>query len=246
MYANTNNKKELVNEFMDNTKHLSKSRGKVYLYHEVISLENTTLDLEKSQNILFDLASKYINLRASNHLIYWTIHNDTNNPHIHLVISSNEIEWNKRVRLSKKVFWLIQEELENYKNEHYKELEQSNIYNKSKIHSKSKRIEQEIKHKRKKVPKKELIKEELNQIFARSQSIKALENTLKLSNYKLYENGSTLWVIYEDKKYRLKTLGLEKEYKQTLQKIKKLEQRKEKWQEFKNSKSKRIRKQRGL
>lgn len=244
MFANANNKKELVNEFMENAFHILKSRWKVFLYHEVISLENTKLDLDKSQTILFDLASKYIELRANNHLVYWTIHNDTNNPHIHLVISSNELEWNKRVRLSKKEFSLIQEELENYKNEKYKELEQSNIYTKDKEQTKSKRVEQEIQHKRKRTPKKELIKEELSKMFSRSQSIKALENALKWSNFELYENGSTLWVTYEDKKYRFKTLDLEKEYKQTLLNIKKIEQRKQKWQEFKNSKK--IRKQRGL
>ncbi|WP_419763934.1 MAG: hypothetical protein ACNI28_09065 [Arcobacter sp.] len=47
-------------------------------------------------------------------------------------------------------------------------------------------------------------------------------------------------------KYRLKTLGLEKEYKQTLQRVKTLEAKKEKWKEFKNSKIKRRKNQREL
>lgn len=239
MYAKADNKKKLVNEFMNNSKHLAKSRWKVFLYHEVISLENENLDIEKSQTILFDLASKYIELRANKHLVYWTIHNDTNNPHIHLVISSNELEWNKRIRFTKKEFSMIQKELENYKNEKYKELEQSSIYTKEKDSSKSKRAEQEIKHKRNKKPTKELIKEELLSIFSRSQSMKAFDNALSWSGFELYKNGSTLWVVFENKKYRLKTLGLEKDYKQTLLNIKQIEQRKEKWQEFKNSKKKR-------
>jgi hypothetical protein len=82
----------LAKEFNDNAKTLKKSRGKVYLYHEVISLENTKLDNKQSKEILHKLADKYISLRAKNHLVYGVIHNDTNNPHIHLMISSNEVD----------------------------------------------------------------------------------------------------------------------------------------------------------
>lgn len=35
-YANSNNKKEFVNEFYSNARHLREARGKVYMYHEVL------------------------------------------------------------------------------------------------------------------------------------------------------------------------------------------------------------------
>lgn len=246
MYANTDKNKELINEFMQNSKHLANSRWKVFLYHEVISLEDENLDDKKAQEILFELAWKYIEKRAKNHLVFWACHLDTKKPHIHLVISSNEVEWKKRVRFSKRDFSLIQQELEEYKNKHFKELEQSNIYTKSEKLEKTKQVEQEIKHKRKKATKKELIKEDLQQIFFRSMSQKALDNAFKLAWYELYINWNTLWVTFEGKKYRLKTLGLEIEYKQTLQRVNTLEAKKEKWQEFKNSKIKRRKTQREL
>lgn len=236
MYANKYNNKELSKEFLENAKYLDKSRGKVYLYHEVIALKN--IDIKQAQNILYELANEYINLRAKNHLVFGAIHNDTNNPHIHLIISANEIEGLKRIRLAKKEFAQIQTKLENFKNKHFKELEQTHIYEQENISkSKTKRVEQEMKHKRQKLSKKELLKQDLQDIFEKSQSMSALENSLKNKGYELYIRGSTLGVIFESKKYRLKTLGLEQEYKNTLSKIHKIELRKERRAEFKNSKT---------
>lgn len=236
MYANKYNNKELSKEFLENAKYLDKSRGKVYLYHEVIALKN--IDIKQAQNILYELANEYINLRAKNHLVFGAIHNDTNNPHIHLIISANEIEGLKRIRLAKKEFAQIQTKLENFKNKHFKELEQTHIYEQENISkSKTKRVEQEMKHKRQKLSKKELLKQDLQDIFEKSQSMSALENSLKNKGYELYIRGSTLGVIFESKKYRLKTLGIEQEYKNTLSKINKIEARKERRAEFKNSKT---------
>lgn len=239
MYSSSSDNKELVKEFKENAKHIKTSRWKIYLYHEVISLSPNNLSEEKNTQILHDLASKYIEKRANNHLVFWVIHNDTPNPHIHLVISSNEIEAIKRKRLDTSSFNTLRAELEAYKNEKYTELEFTHNYQeftKEKVKSSSK--EQAIKHKRKKQTKKELVAEDLKQIFTRSLSLKALDNALKNSWYEFYQNGSTIWVKFEDKKYRFKTLWVLKEYTQTLTKIKKRELRQEKRSDFKKSKNK--------
>jgi hypothetical protein len=68
--------------------------------------------------------------------------------------------------------------MEEFKNEYFQELEQSNIYSKEKDNSKTKRAEQEIKHKRKKQSKKEIIADNLKQIFLKTLSKVALENGL--------------------------------------------------------------------
>jgi elongation factor P--beta-lysine ligase len=94
------------------------------------------------------------------------------------MISSNEVDGLKRIRLSKKEFSLIQEQMEEFKNEYFKELEQSNIYSKEKDNSKTKRAEQEMKHKRKQQTKKELVSDDLIQIFSKALSKKALYNGL--------------------------------------------------------------------
>jgi hypothetical protein len=51
--------------------------------------------------------------------------------------------------------------------------------------------------------------------------------------YEFYKSGSTLGVVFEGKKYRLKTLWVLQEYQKTLKLIAKKEKRAEKYAEFK-------------
>jgi hypothetical protein len=186
LYSNIANKKQIIKEFMANAKYLKNSRGKVFLYHEILSLENNNLTLKEQEKILQDLTQKYIQARANEHLVYGVIHKDTNNLHMHLMISSNKVAENKRTRLSKKEF----------------------------------------------------LKENLQNIFVRSLSKTALENSLENNGFYLYKRASNFSIKYENRNYRLKTLGLEYEYKQALTRIEKIEARREKRQSFKDEKTK--------
>jgi len=237
MYADLNSNKQIIREFLENSRHLENARGKLYLYHEVLSLEANDLSLKRQQEILHDLSNHYVKSRAKNHLAYSVIHNDTKNLHMHLVMSSNEVYGDRRVRLSKREFKNIQASLEEYKNLKYPELSKTRLYAKQKDQAKSKQTEQEIKHKKAKVPKKEEIKVELESIFTKSLTNKSLQNTLQAKGYELYKRGKTTGVIFEAKKYRLKTLGLDKAYSQTLKRHEQKEARTERRNEFKQSKS---------
>jgi hypothetical protein len=73
----------------------------------------------------------------------------------------------------------------------------------------------------------------LKQIFLKTLSKVALENGLIWKDYELYQSGKTLWVIFEWKKYRLKTLWVLEEYQKALKLIAKKEKRAEKYTEFK-------------
>ena len=55
-YSNSKDKKEFVNEFYTNARHLRKARGKVFMYHEVLSLEENNLSLERQKEILLDMS----------------------------------------------------------------------------------------------------------------------------------------------------------------------------------------------
>ena len=238
LYADINNNPKLSHEFMENAKYIQNSRGKVYLYHEVISLESSHLNKQQIQKILSDLSREYLSLRADKHLAFGAIHLDSNNPHIHLMISANEIEGNKRIRLSKEEFATIQMKLEAYKNRHYdRELGITGRYTPQKDRSKSKQKEQEMKHKRNKKTIKDRVKEDLQTIFEKSLSKQALEKALKAKGYELYTRGNTTGVIHEGKKYRLKTLELERAYNKAIQKAKKRDLRQEKRHEFKQEQS---------
>lgn len=235
MYAG--NDKQIIREFLENSRHLENSRGKLYLYHEILSLEANNLSLDKQQEILQDLTNHYVKTRAKHHLAYSVIHNDTKHLHSHLVISANEVYGNKRVRLSKREFKSIQASLEEYKNMKYPELSQTRLYTKQKDISKSKQAEQEIKHKKSKVPTKEQIREDLEIIFNKSLNAKSLQNSLASKGYELYQRGKITGVIFEEKKYRLKTLGVDKTYSRAIKRHEQREIRQEKRDEFKNSKS---------
>lgn len=235
MYSDCQNSKELVKEFMENAEYLRESRGKNYLYHEVISLQEKNLDLKKSSEILRDLANKYVSQRAMNQMVYGVIHSDTKNPHIHLVISSNQIASGKRTRLSKTEFSHIQSKLELYKNTRYSDLERTARYQSSKDIQKATQKEQEIKHKRKTSTTKDLIKSDLSELFSKATSHTYLNNVLSSKGYEIYERGKNTGVTYQGKNYRFNTLGLDSDYKQALTKISSIEKRQEKRSEYKQS-----------
>lgn len=222
MYSNRFNDDELIKEFRKNAEHLKNARGKNYLYHEIISLPHNNLSDGKIKDILHNLATKYLNKRANNHLAFGIVHNDKKHPHIHLVFSSNEINGTKRVRLSKDEFEKIQIELEEYKNTHFTELKQTHHYKQN--------------SKEQKLTKKQQIINDLQDIFSKAQSKTALERSLKNKGFEISIRANTTRVIFENKPYRLKTLKLENEYNKTLSRLEKSEQRKEKRQEFKQSK----------
>jgi len=232
-------KQDIIREFEENAKHLKQSRGKVYLYHEVLSLQNNHLSQQEQVKIIRDLTELYILKRADNHLVYGKVHNDTDNIHIHLIISSNKINDNKRVRLAKQEFNNIRQFVEAYKNKKYKkQIEQTNNYQKENTKVKEKRTEQEIKNKRKKQTKKEFVFESVSTSLNSSLSKEAFEKSLKNKGLSFYQNGNTIGVTLESKNYRFKTLGILEEYQKALTKFKQKEQRTEKRQEFKSSKRK--------
>jgi len=227
-------KDEIIKEFMRNSDYLKNSRGKNYLYHELLSLEENNLCLKKQKEILLDLTHKYLDLRAENHLSFAVLHTDKKHLHIHLMISANEIEGQNRIRLSKKDFHNIQKNLEYYKNERYRELEKSEHYQKPKSLEKEKVQEQEIKHRRSTKTIKEQIKEDLTKTFKTASSKTYLDNHLNNLNYEIYTRGQQTGVIFENKKYRFKTLGLDKEYENTLKRLEKIKDREIKRQRFKD------------
>ena len=236
-YSNSKNKKEFVNEFYTNARHLKDARGKVFMYHEVLSLEKNNLSLKQQKEILLDLSNKYLYQRAEDHLAFGVVHEDKNNVHVHLMISSNEIEGNKRIRLSKQEFSAIQSRIENYKNQKYNELSKSFMYTNEKDLSKSKQNEQEMKNRGAKSIR-DTLKEELEKTFDNATSMKYVENHLNSKGYELYTRGKTQGIKFNGKSYRLKTLGLDVKYKQLVKKLERNQTRETKRETAKEKKSK--------
>lgn len=236
-YTQAHSRNEFINEFYENAKHIKNSRGKVFMYHEVLSLEINNLSISKQKEILLDLSEKYLSSRADRHLSFGVVHEEKNNIHLHLMISANGIEGEQRIRLSKEQFSQIQKDLENYKNQNYPELEQSSFYQNEKDLSKEKQQEQELKNRGARSVRDE-IKEELERTFSNATSKTYLEKHLHSLGYEIYTRGQTQGIKCNGKKYRLKTLGLELEYKQLLTKLERTQQREMKREHAKEQKIK--------
>jgi len=236
MYADIEKNHDLENEFMNNAEHIKESRGKVYMYHEVLSLQDNDLTQSRQREILFDLANEYVKQRAGNHLVYGAVHNDTDNLHIHLIISSNKVNANKRTRLSKKELAQIQFNVQEYKNTKYKELAPTNYYTKTKDLSKSKQKEQEIKHSRGKQTIKEQVRENLKSMFENSFTKEQLRSAMKEKAYEFTRENKSVKV--NGRSYRLKTLGLENSYQNTISKFDRTQSREQKRSESKKERSK--------
>lgn len=204
LYSDPYNKRAVTKEFLENARYLKRSRGKNYYYHEIISLAKNTLDQKEQERILSGLTSKYISLRAENHLTFTALHTDKEHTHIHLMISANETMGTKRERLSKKDFNTIQKELEIYVTDTYPELEQTKHYNKDLAKFKN---------------KKEELVATLDELFKSSSSKDLFEKHCHELSLEFYTRGSTKGVLYENKKYRLKTLGKLESYESLYRKF---------------------------
>ncbi len=233
LYSSPHDRNAIVDEFMKNADFLQRARGKNYLYHEIISLSKNNLPSQEQQKILQDLAQEYLSKRAGQHLAFTALHKDKEHMHIHLMISANEITGDKRIRFSKDSFASIQKDLENYLNERYPQLNPTEHYQKSKGDKKTPRKEQEMKSHNKKSSRKDELCETLRTVFEKATSEEYFKNTLKNRGMEFYVRGKTAGIVFEEKKYRLNTLGLQTEYNQFVNKLERIKNRKEKRAESK-------------
>ncbi len=225
---NTNNRYQVLQEFTNNHKLTKNIKNGNALYHDIISFPNTKeVSIERQKEAITILADKYLKKRAEDNIAIGYIHTETNNLHLHLMISSNPKNESKRHRLSKPQLKEIQKELELYKQQEFPELGQELIYTKEREieepnyqSSKSKDQEYQLKHRTKKLSRKDEIKQILAEIMLDSYSKTQLQKKLQKHNLEFYERGHTAGIIDLEEqskgktkvKHRFKTLGLELEY----------------------------------
>lgn len=211
----SNKDKDITAEFLKNARLLKKRKNGNYLFHEVISLTRSKqLTLKQQKKRLFDIIRIYTEKRCNNNLVAGFLHDDKeNNIHYHLMISSNEIGEPQNQRLPKHLFDKAKKEAEKYAISKYPELEQDILINANKNQKKAKKSKGE-KRKGEKPDEKARIKETIKQIFFKSHSKQNFFERLTEENIELYIRGKTIGFINKEdnKKYRLKTLGLESEY----------------------------------
>ena len=208
-------REQTVREFERNSNHLRKTPRHNIVYHEILSLKRLSPDqIEMQVEALRTLGQEYLSQRAPNQLSYAAIHTDQSESiHLHMMISANNIDSNRRVRIPKFQFTQIQKDLEKHLHEHYPELQEPTIDNKPGEHSeKVSHREQQLKRRTQAPSRKEQLKNLLHETFNRSQNREQAEQALNSFGVKLEQRGKNIVAIQDKLRCRLTTLGLEEEF----------------------------------
>lgn len=210
------NDDSLIRDFEQNAAFVPRRKNGVYLYHEILSVTTTPeISLEKQKEKLKEIAEEYIQRRSPRNMVFGALHDDaTTNLHYHFVISSNELGKPKKTRLSKQKFDGLKKDFEQWVISQYPELNQEISINKGReIHLTNKGAE--LKRRTGKTPQRDVVKERLSTLFDISRSKQELFAFLEAENLELYVRGKTIGFkdIGSGRKYRVKTLGLNAEFR---------------------------------
>ena len=233
----SNNPENIKSEFNKNATFLKKRKNGVYMYHEVLSItKSIKLTEDQQKEILKDIALNYVKSRAKNNLVYGVLHHDKkDNLHYHFMISSNEIESDKKHRFTKEEFSKFKKDLESYVLEVYPELEQKKLINKEPgqqkdIGEKLSNKGVELKRRTGKTNQKDDVKERLRTVFAETKTKTKSDffNTLEREQLEIYVHGNTIGILDKltERKHRLKTLGLLDEFNIISSRLEEIEVRK--------------------
>jgi len=231
LQTNTNNceniEQAIEQEFVQNQSFAKVRRGGVVLFHDVISLSVKDRKVA-TEEMLEDLGRRYLELKANRALAFCKVHYDKENIHLHLMISGNEANSQKQVRVSRAEFNEIKRKLEAYQKERYPELIHSVVHDGKNKHKKMSlktggRREQE-RSRRMNTSKGQSEKERVFTIVQRAlltckNGEEDVSKHLETIGFSLYKRGNTVGVkeVKTGKKYRLKTLGLDSVYEQMIE-----------------------------
>jgi len=127
MDADPTNKEALISEFQNHyEEHHSKYKNTVAMYHEIIvfsDLDNKRL--LQNPHIMEDLTREYLQRRTTGLAMAYP-HFDKH-PHVHILLSQNQYQSSKSIRISKAEFKKIKSEIEQIQFVRYPELINSKI-----------------------------------------------------------------------------------------------------------------------
>ena len=174
-------------------------------------------DYERRQiQALRDLSQQYLQTRARDQLAYAALHLDQSETiHMHMLISSNGRDSQRRVRLAKHDFLDLQKQLETSLQQRYPDLEEQTVYNKPWEQSLDFSDREQAMKKRTRQPsKKDNLRTLLQQVFDHARTPEEAQRTLAEYGVELTPRGRNISVTQDTLTCRLKTLGLEEAYSQ--------------------------------
>lgn len=204
-------------QFRENYCNLFKRKNGNALYHEILALEpQPHLSEKEIAEKLQKIAKVYCDTRAPDHLAWGQTHHDTDFPHVHLMISSNAVNSDRRHRLTKDQFAQAQRATEKYARDHFPELNLTAVYERPTPSKNIKKLrnEGELERRTSQPSRKERVAAKVRACLARSSNLNELSKSLREQGFKLHQRGQS-WSIEDEqssKRYRLKTLGFFAEF----------------------------------
>ncbi len=227
MTHNIYEEERAIEEFEENLAYKSKRSNGVSAYHVMLAFHPDDAE-QLSPEAMEDLTRKFIELRTDdNAMALAAPHLDTKSPHVHIVLSSNEIASEKSIKpLSRKAFYTMRDQLEAYQKEKYPQLNRSIVfdgkeqerlqYGKAKSNDRAVRLGKAASEKAK-------LQAKVMTLAQRSYSMSDLANSLEMEGINVYRQRGKIKGIEDAKrKYRFTTLGIDPEI---LKKLERAEER---------------------
>ncbi|MBL4745903.1 MAG: hypothetical protein JKY08_06010 [Flavobacteriaceae bacterium] len=219
----TRGQENIAAEFMTNSDYLSKRKNGNYLYHEILSVTlEEGVDLKYAKDSLRDIAQEYISKRCPNNMVFGCLHEDhTNHVHYHLMISANERDERKRLRLPKANFEKVKRDLENHVLEKYPELKQKKVITASNQDKKLSRKASDQKRRTGRLDRQEFIADTVRKAMNQASSFEAFKSYLNDNNFEYGTRGKNykVTVTHDNGKvvaYRFVTVGVHEEFESYL------------------------------
>lgn len=201
--------------FTINNAYRKKRKGGVGQYHEVISFHpDDAQAIQENPAILEDIARVYLELRASGAIAIARPHIDKEHVHIHCMISPNELESSKSIRLSKKQFQALQKTMQEYQLHYYPQLKNSYVerrdvdkYHRQEKEAPQRHTEQQMKKRGVATQRLDFLKKRVPELLSsvnQEGNMSAVFEQTGIEPY--YYRNRLQGVWYEGKKYRFRRL----------------------------------------
>lgn len=223
----------IAQEFERNAELLAKRRNGNYLYHEILSIDTRRIGQNRNvKEALRMLAMGYVEQRCARNMVYGAMHQDHDGHlHYHLMISANERDDRKRLRLPKAKFDLAKRETEKLALSQFPELEQTEVMTaplEEKIERRKQRDSRkatEIKKRGGKLSQREQLAQEIRAMLAYAKSQAEFERLLENKGFAFYIRGKHHGVKASQvgtdgkkpKTHRFATLGIAEDYEAFLE-----------------------------
>jgi len=211
--ANTN--EGIVSEFIENESFRKSTRSnRTYVYHEILSMSANEDNTKITDEILKNIALKYISLRGKNGIYVGAIHRDKEHIHIHFMVGGTEFKTGKAFRLSKLDLRNLKINLQEYHKQKFPQITQSFPEHGSGRKDYVSDKQWQLEHRDERKSFKATVQKSVNECFAQAKTQKEFLDLLRDTyNLHFYERAgiATGLVLDSGMKIRFSRLGISRE-----------------------------------